>query len=82
MSDPTRSALQHSHPLLAYFDADHLCPVLQLVAGPYRELALRVARGPGGPEQTVALRKLLESMDAALRAARGLDVTGPGRRAT
>lgn len=56
--------------MLHHFDIHHLPPALQLVAGPFRELAHKLSRGPAGPEQTVALRKLLESMDAALRAAR------------
>lgn len=35
----------------------------------YRELANKLAAAFNGPETTIALRKLLESRDAALRAA-------------
>jgi len=68
--------------LLQYFTYDHLPEHLQVVSKPFYALAHLLAGNPelGGPELTVALRKLLESKDCAVRAA--LDPTpadgGPG----
>lgn len=59
------------HALLRYFGITHL-PVgpMRQVAGTYTDLACEVDRLlPDGPEKTVALRKLLESKDAAVRSA-------------
>jgi hypothetical protein len=57
-------------PTLKYFKFDHLPPKLQEVSRPFAELAEQVARrAPYSPETEVALRKLLESKDAAVRAA-------------
>jgi hypothetical protein len=56
--------------LLRWFESDHLPPHLQAVVQPYRQLALNLAAVlHPSPELTVALRKLLESKDAAVRAA-------------
>lgn len=56
-------------PLLRWFNADHLRPELQTVVNVYRELARgMVIHLPASAERTVALRKLLESKDAAVRA--------------
>ena len=56
--------------VLRFFESDHLRPELQDVVKPFRALALEVAdRAPNNPETTVALRKLLEAKDAAVRAA-------------
>lgn len=58
-------------PLLAHFAVRGLPPRLAAVARPFGELAHQVVQSlPRHPERTVALRKLLEGMDAALRAAR------------
>lgn len=57
-----------THPLLRWFNAEHLPPHLQDVVAPYAQLAEEIARGSGSAERTVALRKLLESKDAAVRA--------------
>jgi hypothetical protein len=56
------------HPLLQFFEHAHLPAELQLVSAPFGSLARRIARGPRNPEQTVALRKLLEAKDCAVRA--------------
>lgn len=57
-------------PILQFFEYDHLPAKLQAVSCPFRELALYVIETcPRNPERTVALRKLLESKDAAVRAA-------------
>lgn len=56
--------------LLRYFKYDHLPPHLAEVSKLYADLAHEIAhRLPESPETTVALRKLLESKDAAVRAA-------------
>lgn len=54
--------------LLRFFAYDHLPYNLQDVSKHFRELAERVAQGPENAETTVALRKLLEAKDAAVRA--------------
>lgn len=63
-------------PDLRLFDCEHLPPHLREVARPFRKLALQVSdRHPfstctsGGVvnERAVALRKLLEAKDAAVR---------------
>jgi hypothetical protein len=56
--------------IMQFFKHDHLPQHLQDVAKPFTEFASNiVARLPQNPERTVALRKLLESKDAAVRAA-------------
>ncbi len=55
--------------LLAFFAFDHLPPHLQQVSAPFAALAYRIADSTNPREATVALRKLLESKDAAVRAA-------------
>lgn len=54
--------------LLQWFDCDHLAPRLRDVVEPFRQIAHDLAVRGSGPEVTVALRKLLESKDAAVRA--------------
>jgi hypothetical protein len=52
-----------------FFAYEHLPEHLQAVSKPFGELAaLIVEHLPRNPERTVALRKLLESKDAAVRA--------------
>ena len=56
--------------ILQFFTYAHLPAQLQAVSKPFSELAdLMVSTLPRNPERTVALRKLLESKDAAVRAA-------------
>jgi hypothetical protein len=56
-------------PILQFFKYDHLRDDLQKVSQPFGDLAeLIVAMLPRNPERTVALRKLLEAKDAAVRA--------------
>ena len=59
-----------SDPILQFFAYAHLPPRLQAVSRPFCDLArdIVVLLSPN-PERTVALRKLLESKDAAVRAA-------------
>lgn len=55
--------------ILQFFAFAHLPPHLQAVSMPFGELADQiVATLPRNPERTVALRKLLEAKDAAVRA--------------
>jgi hypothetical protein len=55
--------------VLRFFTYMHLSPELQEVSKPFCELAMQVAeRSPSSQETTVALRKLLEAKDAAVRA--------------
>lgn len=70
-------------PMLQFFQYAHLPPHLQLVSKPFCELAHAMVLGdnvpeagtctfgsalPRNPERTVALRKLLEAKDCAVRA--------------
>jgi hypothetical protein len=60
-------AIEH---VLNYFAYAHLPAHLQDVSQPFFQLAYTVAnRAPQNQETTVALRKLLEAKDAAVRAA-------------
>nr|WP_237523913.1 hypothetical protein [Streptomyces sp. SID4926] len=55
---------------MRYFEFTHLPEHLQDVSMPFSELAHKLSNFlPDGPEKSVALRKLLESKDAAVRAA-------------
>ena len=55
--------------LLQFFEYQHLPPHLQEVSKPFCELAHTMIRTlPGNPESTVAMRKLLEAKDCAVRA--------------
>lgn len=54
--------------LLKYFTYEHLPQHLQDVSKPFHDMAHHLAVIlPDGSEKTVALRKLLESKDAAVR---------------
>jgi hypothetical protein len=56
-------------PMLQWFQFGHLPPELQTVSRPFCHLAYQVVRTlPRNAERTVALRKLLEAKDAAVRA--------------
>lgn len=55
--------------MLKWFQYAHLPPHLQGTSKPFFELADRLCQTvEPGPERTVALRKLLEAKDAAVRA--------------
>lgn len=55
--------------ILQYFTYAHLPEHLQQISWPFCDLAQEIAkRAPDNPETTVALRKLLEAKDAAVRA--------------
>lgn len=56
--------------MLKWFAYSHLPEKLQAVSAPFGDLASHLANTiEPGPERTVALRKLLEAKDAAVRAA-------------
>lgn len=76
--EPTSQPPDH---IMQFFTYEHLPPKLQAVSKPFCDLArILVAEGemptgtsiefplPRNPERTVALRKLLEAKDAAVRA--------------
>jgi hypothetical protein len=55
--------------IIQFFTFDHLPAHLQKVSAPFSDLAhILVGSVPRNPERTVALRKLLEAKDAAVRA--------------
>ena len=55
--------------ILQFFSFEHLPLHLQEVSRPFSEMADRIVSTlPRNPERTVALRKLLEAKDAAVRA--------------
>ena len=58
-------AVEH---VLQFFVYAHLPPALQVVSKPFAELAETIADNAANSETTVALRKLLEAKDAAVRA--------------
>lgn len=63
--------------ILQFFSYAHLPPSLQAVSKPFCDLAEEIMHLPRNPERTVALRKLLESKDAAVRALIAKDATVP-----
>jgi hypothetical protein len=76
--------MESPEPMLQFFQYNHLPAGLQLVSRPFCDLAHAMVHGdnvpeagtttfgpplPRNPERTVALRKLLEAKDCAVRAA-------------
>ena len=61
---------QHADPLLRWFEFEHLPDDLQATSRVFHGIAgFLVATLPRCAERTVALRKMLEAKDAAVRAA-------------
>jgi hypothetical protein len=59
-----------SEPILQFFAYQHLPTGLQAISQPFYEMAHNTIMSlPRNPERTVALRKLLEAKDCAVRAA-------------
>jgi len=58
-----------TEPILQFFGYMHLPPHLQEVSKHFHDMATVIMALPRSAERTVALRKLLESKDAAVRAA-------------
>lgn len=68
-ADMTEQAQQQPEHISQFFVYAHLPSHLQEVSKPFGELAERIVTTlPRNPERTVALRKLLEAKDAAVRA--------------
>jgi hypothetical protein len=66
--DPAPVLAWQEH-IMQFFACDHLAPHLQAVSKPFCDLAKQIVdTTPRNPERTVALRKLLEAKDAAVRA--------------
>jgi len=58
-----------NEPMLQFFAYEHLPPHLQEISKPFGQMAqMLVMSLPRNPERTVALRKLLEAKDCAVRA--------------
>ena len=69
MSNLTQEEYIPQEHILQFFTYSHLPNTLQDISRPFCELADEIVRVlPRNPERTVALRKLLESKDAAVRA--------------
>lgn len=65
----TNAVTLDEEPMLRWFDFHHLPDHLKGVSGEFCDLACSIAAMiEPGPERTVALRKLLEAKDAAVRA--------------
>lgn len=63
-----------SEHIMQFFTYEHLPPHLQEVSRQFSTLATYIVNTlPRNPERTVALRKLLESKDAAVRARLALE---------
>ena len=61
--------IQPTEHILQFFAYEHLPERLQVVSKPFGDLARSLVETlPRNPERTVALRKLLEAKDAAVRA--------------
>lgn len=65
MSNGTVPEREH---IMQFFKYSHLPPHLQDVSKIFHEVADKIHLLPRNPERTIALRKLLESKDAAVRA--------------
>lgn len=64
--EPFAPAIMH---VLQFFKFEHLPEKLQAVSKPFADLSMLVAALGNNAETTVALRKLLEAKDAAVRSA-------------
>lgn len=65
----TEGTTMDNEPILQFFEGAYLREELREVSAPFGILARTlVAALPRNPERTVALRKLLEAKDAAVRA--------------
>jgi hypothetical protein len=74
VSQDWRKLMEVKEQILQFFSCEHLPEDLKAVSRPFQNLAHDiVATLPRNPERTVALRKLLEAKDAAVRAALAKD---------
>lgn len=69
LADHKKQQAQHEH-IMQFFEWEHLTGEARSVSTNFRGIALWIVDNlPRNPERTVALRKLLEAKDAAVRAA-------------
>ena len=69
MDENNTEAPKKEDPMLQFFQYAHLPQHLQDASKPFCFLAEHIVNGlPRNPERTVALRKLLEAKDCAVRA--------------
>ncbi|HEU4411166.1 MAG TPA: hypothetical protein VFS43_38290 [Polyangiaceae bacterium] len=69
-NEPAAQRPPEQEHILQFFAYEHLPPHLQERSKPFADLARALVDTlPRNPERTVALRKLLEAKDAAVRAA-------------
>lgn len=68
MTNEAKPAEQPAEHILQFFACSHLPDHLRQVSQPFATLAESLMDLPRNPERTVALRKLLEAKDAAVRA--------------
>lgn len=69
MTEPAQQTNPPPDHIMQFFAYEHLPPHLQAVSKPFGDLARDIVEVlPRNPERTVALRKLLEAKDAAVRA--------------
>lgn len=61
------AAMNHDF-AMQFFSYAHLPAHLQAVSKPFADLAATIIALPGNPQRTIALQKLLESKDCAVRA--------------
>ena len=61
--------MEQTEHIMQFFKYDHLPERLQEISKPFCDMANGLLALPRNPERTTALRKLLESKDAAVRAA-------------
>ncbi len=67
--EDTKAKVEQPEHIMQFFAYEHLPAHLQEVSRPFGELANEIIQHiPRNPERTVALRKLLEAKDAAVRA--------------
>lgn len=66
--------------LLQFFSYEHLPDYLKMYSRPFHDLAMWIVEEfPSNPERTVALRKLLEAKDCAVRAKLEGEIYNPSR---
>ncbi|MFN3971248.1 MAG: hypothetical protein ACK4L4_07740 [Gemmobacter sp.] len=68
-TQPAETLADSGEPILQFFAFAHLPEQLQIVSRPFAEMAQRIMTTlPRNAERSVALRKLLEAKDSAVRA--------------
>ena len=73
---------RENDPILRWFDGFHLRTELRPIIEEFEKMARHIVRNmPPSPERTVALRKLLESKDAAVRATVSMIENNPTNKA-